>query len=91
MQQSPNSGSYVLQNAHSAGAQRGDPKTGDSGDYPYGNGPQGDFIRIYNYARCVRGGAEFVEVTDSGRGCGQLCPSVSTACVRAMGAGPHGD
>ncbi len=39
---------------HGAGAQRGDPKTGDPGDYPYGRGPQGDAIRIYNYVRCVR-------------------------------------
>jgi len=42
--------------AHGAGAQRSDPKTGDPGDYPYGHGPQGDAIRIFNYVRCVRGG-----------------------------------
>ena len=41
---------------HGAGAQRSDPKEGDPGDYPEGNGPQGDAIRIYNYVRCVRGG-----------------------------------
>lgn len=41
-------------NAHGAGAQRSDPKTGDPADYPQGLGPQGDQIRIYNYARCVR-------------------------------------
>lgn len=41
---------------HGAGAQRSDPKVGDPGDYPTGHGPQGDAIRIYNYARCVRGG-----------------------------------
>jgi hypothetical protein len=41
---------------HGAGAQRSDPKTGDPSDYPYGHGPQGDAIRIYNYVRCVRGG-----------------------------------
>jgi len=39
---------------HGAGAQRSDPKTGDPNDYPYGHGPQGDAIRIYNYVRCVR-------------------------------------
>jgi len=39
---------------HGAGAQRSDPKTGDPADYPYGRGPQGDAIRIYNYVRCVR-------------------------------------
>ena len=41
---------------HGAGAQRSDPKTGDPAWYPYGRGPQGDQIRIYNYVRCVRGG-----------------------------------
>ena len=39
---------------HGAGAQRSDPKTGNAGDYPQGHGPQGDVIRIDNYARCVR-------------------------------------
>ncbi len=41
---------------HGAGAQRSDPKTGDPGEFPTGHGPQGDAIRIYNYARCVRNG-----------------------------------
>ena len=44
-------------NVHGAGAQRSDPKSGDPGDWADGFGPQGDEIRIYNYARCVRGGA----------------------------------
>jgi len=44
------------QDVHGAGAQRSDPKTGDPDDYPYGHGPQGDAVRIYNYVRCVRGG-----------------------------------
>jgi len=39
---------------HGAGAQRSDPKVGDPNDYPYGHGPQGDAIRIYNYVRCLR-------------------------------------
>jgi len=39
---------------HGAGAQRSDPKSGDPADWPTGNGPQGDAIRIYNYARLVR-------------------------------------
>lgn len=56
MQQPPNSGNYVLLDVHGAGAQRSDPKEGDPADYPNGFGPQGDDIRIYNYARCVRGG-----------------------------------
>jgi hypothetical protein len=45
---------------HGAGAQRSDPKSGDPADWPEGNGPQGDAVRIYNYVRCVRG-----ETTDN--------------------------
>ncbi len=41
---------------HGAGAQRSDPKSGDPDDWPTGNGPQGDAIRIYNYVRLVRSG-----------------------------------
>ncbi len=54
MESPPGSGNYELQDVHGAGAQRSDPKTGDPGDYPYGHGPQGDVIRIYNFVRCVR-------------------------------------
>ena len=39
---------------HGAGAQRSDPKAGDPAAWPYGRGPQGDAIRIYNYVRLVR-------------------------------------
>jgi hypothetical protein len=39
---------------HGAGAQRSDPKAGDPASFPYGRGPQGDAIRIYNYVRLVR-------------------------------------
>ena len=45
---------YTLMDVHGAGAQRSDPKTGHASDYPHGRGPQGDVIRINNYARCVR-------------------------------------
>jgi len=45
-----------LQDVHGAGAQRSDPKSGDPSQFPYGRGPQGDVIRIYNFVRCVRGG-----------------------------------
>jgi hypothetical protein len=43
-------------NVHGAGAQRSDPKSGDpqSPQWAGGLGPQGDEIRIYNYARAVR-------------------------------------
>jgi hypothetical protein len=39
---------------HGAGAQRSDPKQGDPADYPSGRGPQGDAVRIANYARLLR-------------------------------------
>ena len=39
---------------HGAGAQRPDPKVGKSADYPEGNGPKGDAIRIENFVRHVR-------------------------------------
>ena len=45
MEQPPNSGNYVLQDVHGAGAQRSDPKSGDPADWPHGRGPQGDAIR----------------------------------------------
>jgi len=39
---------------HGAGAQRSDPKQGNPGSFPFGRGPQGDAIRIYNFVRLVR-------------------------------------
>jgi hypothetical protein len=44
----------VLMDVHGAGAQRSSPKSGDESRLPVGHGPQGDVLRIYNYARCVR-------------------------------------
>lgn len=42
---------------HGAGCQRSDPKDGDPDDYPsWGNGPQGDVQRVFNYVRLVRDG-----------------------------------
>lgn len=57
MEQPPGSGSYTLMDVHGAGAQRSDFKTGNPDDYPYGHGPQGDVVRIYNYVRLVRDAA----------------------------------
>ena len=39
---------------HGAGCQCSDPKAGDPRYHPQGRGPQGDSVRIYNLARCVR-------------------------------------
>ncbi len=47
-------GSINWVDVHGAGAQRSDPKAGDPAEYPSGNGPQGDAVRIYNYVRLVR-------------------------------------
>ena len=49
-------GQQQLMDVHGAGSQRSDPKSGDPSRFPYGRGPQGDVIRIYNFVRCVRGG-----------------------------------
>ncbi len=59
----PGQGQWV--NVHGAGAQRSDPKDGDPNDWPYGHGPQGDEIRIFNYVRAVRGTSSSTGV-DSG-------------------------
>jgi uncharacterized protein DUF1566 len=44
----------TLMDVHGAGAQRSDPKTGDTGDYPDFFGPQGDVRYVFNYVRAVR-------------------------------------
>ncbi len=54
MQFPPGWGDFRLMDVHGAGAQRSDPKAGNPAMFPHGRGPQGDVIRIYNYARCVR-------------------------------------
>jgi len=54
----PNSGNYNLTDVHGAGAQRSDPKSGDPANWPQGNGPQGDVVRVYNYVRPVRDAAQ---------------------------------
>lgn len=50
------SSTQVVTDVHGAGAQRSDPKSASGTAIGCSNGPQGDVIRIYNYARCVRGG-----------------------------------
>ena len=53
----PRTGDFSI-NAHGAGAQRSDPKSGRAADFPNGRGPQKDQIRINNYVRCVRDTSE---------------------------------
>lgn len=63
-------GEYQLLDVHGAGAQRSDPKSGDPEDWPYGLGPQGDVIRIYNFVRCVRNGPDIATnyvIVDTGQ------------------------
>ena len=43
-----------LMDVHGAGAQRSDPKAGYVEEFPRGQGPQGDVIRINNFVRLVR-------------------------------------
>ncbi len=41
-------GQRDLLDVHGAGSQRSDPKAGNPAQFPYGRGPQGDVIAIYN-------------------------------------------
>ncbi len=50
----PVTGQGVLVDIHGAGCQRSDPKKGDPRQFPFGRGPQGDVVRIFNFVRCVR-------------------------------------
>ena len=43
-----------LMDVHGAGAQRNDPKSGDTADFPANFGPQGDVQYVYNFIRAVR-------------------------------------
>ncbi|MFW5501148.1 MULTISPECIES: DUF1566 domain-containing protein [unclassified Maridesulfovibrio] len=52
----PRNNNKKWMDVHGAGAQRSDPKSGTPNAFPTGRGPQGDDIRIYNFARCVAGG-----------------------------------
>ena len=57
MQDRRGGGAKKLMDVHGAGAQRADLKSGNPSSFAQGRGPQGDVMRIYNYVRCVRGGA----------------------------------
>ncbi|MBN2722966.1 MAG: DUF1566 domain-containing protein [Deltaproteobacteria bacterium] len=82
---------------HGAGAQRSDPKTGDPADYPTGFGPQGDAIRIYNYVRLVRLGAQWDTSVLAPESCGngscdenettQICPQDCVSTDEECGDG----
>ena len=64
-------GSWV--DSHGAGAQRSDPKSGEPASFPQGRGPQGDAVRVLNYARCVRGGVSAQLLTG-----GEVDPNAAT-------------
>ena len=78
--QAPGGGDYALLDVHGAGCQRSDPKAGDPEDYPYGHGPQGDVIRIYNHVRCVRGGGAQFDESYVGVGCSGSGPDNPNSC-----------
>ncbi len=56
LMQDPRTGRRTLMDVHGAGAQRSDVKAGDPDQLPQGRGPQGDIMRVTNFARCVCGG-----------------------------------
>lgn len=53
MEAPPGSGQRRLFDVHGAGSQRADFKQGDPSRFPFGFGPQGDDVRIFNSVRCV--------------------------------------
>ena len=60
---------------HGAGCQRSDPKNGDPAQYPtWGNGPQGDVRRVFNYVRLVRGGVSATPEGGTDGGIGSVEP-----------------
>ena len=67
---------------HGAGAQRSDPKSGDPSTFSTGHGPQGDAVRIYNYARCVTGGTSGEVLTG-----GDTDPNASSGFAGGQGSG----
>jgi hypothetical protein len=67
---------------HGAGAQRAEQKSGDPSVYATGHGPQGDAVRIYNYARCVSGGTSGEVLTG-----GETDPNAGTGTEFADGQG----
>lgn len=54
-----------LMDVHGAGAQRSDPKTGNTSDYPDFFGPQGDVRYVFNFVRCVRDITTTSSINDS--------------------------
>ena len=75
MKTPPTATYYTLRDVHGAGAQRSDPKSGSvtsyllgvdqSGNSVYGQGPQGDVIRISNYVRLVRDDSSVTGINES--------------------------
>lgn len=70
-------GQKQLMDVHGAGAQRSDPKSGSTSRYSTGHGPQGDVVRIYNHARCVRGGLQNTNSKSLGY---RIVDTAQTAC-----------
>ena len=66
--------------AHGAGCQRSDPKDGELSEFTYlpygyyfGDAPQGDAIRLFNYVRCVRdSGGTGIDDDDGGDAVGSV-------------------
>jgi len=71
---------------HGAGAQRAEQKSGDPSVNATGHGPQGDAVRIYNYARCVTGGTSGDVLTG-----GATDPNASSGIEFAAGPPSQGN
>jgi hypothetical protein len=83
-------GGTTIIDVHGAGCQRSDPKTGNPADYPQaGNGPQGDVQRVFNFVRCVRGGATAPADDGDGDGLSDWYEHSYTGSTTAMT--PDGD
>jgi len=77
---------------HGAGAQRSDPKSGNPADYPYGRGPQGDAVRIYNYVRLLRdANAPHVDVAITDIAFSEQNPTVNETIVINVTVENQGD
>jgi hypothetical protein len=78
----------MVMDVHGAGAQRSEFKVGPNKD-PYGRGPQGDMVRIYNMVRCVRGFSSPSRIAPETTSCPTLETEIETeetsTCVACTG------
>gem|GEM_PF-2933907 len=88
----------VWQDVHGAGSQRSDPKSGSLSDWTYvcdgyysAQAPQGDAIRLYNFVRAVRGGADPPPMDTDGDGIPDWTEYSYTTNTTTLGANEDED